>query len=277
MPGTLYIVATPMGNLEDITFRAVRVLNEADLIAAEDTRHSRKLLSHYQITTPMTSCHEHNEGQRSNDLTHALAQGKDIALISDAGTPLISDPGYTLVREASALGIPVVPVPGCNAAISALSAAGLPTDRFLFCGFLPKKPGKLTRALTDLKSQTSTLVFYESPKRIISLAGHCLDILGDREACLARELTKRHEEFLRAPLSGIIASLEARDTVKGECVLMVQGNIEGDTAPSPEDLDAVILEKLQDNPPTRDLARDLSDRFNLPKKTVYDAIIRLKR
>ncbi|MDD9300838.1 MAG: 16S rRNA (cytidine(1402)-2'-O)-methyltransferase [Desulfobacter sp.] len=273
---TLYIVATPMGNLEDITFRAVRILKEADLIAAEDTRHSRRLLSHYGITTPMISCHEHNESQRSFDLVSKLLSNQTIALISDAGTPLISDPGYRLVTLACEHKIPVVPVPGCNAAVAGLSAAGLPTDEFLFCGFLPKKTNKLTQALDKLKDQTATLIFYESPKRIKSLIKKAHQVLGDRNACLAREQTKRHEEFVRGSLSKILAELENRDQIKGECVLLIQGNPGKKITLGQEDLKALILERLKDKPKTQDLAREISQTFNLSKKNVYDTILSLK-
>ena len=276
MPGTLYIVATPMGNLEDITFRAVRLLKEADLIAAEDTRHSRKLLNHYNIATPMIACHEHNEEKMSTGLISRLTNGETIALISDAGTPLISDPGYKLVRMAGEAGITVVPIPGCNAAVAGLSAAGLPTDAFLFLGFPPKKQGKQSSALEAVKPQTATLVFYESPKRIKALIARAIEILGNRNACLARELTKRYEEFIRGPLSDILAELEARDQVKGECVLFIQGADPDEAALSPEDLQAVILERLKENPRTGDLAKELAKTHNLPKKLVYDTILSLK-
>ncbi|MCG8633451.1 MAG: 16S rRNA (cytidine(1402)-2'-O)-methyltransferase [Desulfobacterales bacterium] len=276
MPGTLYIVATPMGNLEDISFRAVRVLNEADLIAAEDTRHSRKLLNHYNISTPMIACHEHNEAQRSAGLISRLNKGETVALISDAGTPLISDPGYKLVRMAGEEGIRVVPVPGCNAAVAGLSAAGLPTDSFLFLGFPPKKQGRQCAALEAVKPNTATLVFYESPKRIKALIKRAEDILGNRSACLARELTKRHEEFIRGSLSRILAELETREQVKGECVLFIQGADPGEAAVSPEDLRTVILDRLKENPGTGALAKELASAFNLPKKQVYDTILSLK-
>ncbi len=277
MAGTLFIVATPMGNLEDITFRAVRVLKEVDIIAAEDTRHSRKLLTHYGITTPMTACHEHNEDQRAKELVERLTTGESIALISDAGTPLISDPGYRLVKQAGEKNIPVVPVPSCNAAITGLSASGLPTDAFLFCGFPPKKAVKLEKFLTKMESQSATLIFYESPKRIKTLVSSSLNALGDREACLSRELTKRYEEFIRGSLSQILSILEARDQVKGECVLFIQGNDSESPALSSNDLDALILDRLSESPKTGDLAKELSNLSNLPKKQIYNKILELKK
>lgn len=200
--GTLYIVATPVGNLEDITFRAVKVLKQVDLIAAEDTRHSRKLLSHYGIQTKLISCHEHNETARTPGIIIQLKTGLDIALISDAGTPSISDPGYKLVTAVAREGISVIPIPGCSAAIAGLSVSGLPTDSFLFLGFLPKKQQKQQQALDTIKNQTPTLIFYESPRRIKPLIDNMLIILGDRKACLAREITKLHEEYIRGNLSG---------------------------------------------------------------------------
>lgn len=274
-PGTLYIVATPVGNLEDMSFRAVRILKQVDLIAAEDTRHSKKLLAHYGIPTPMISFHEHNENKRTVQLIEALKTGKNIALISDAGTPLVSDPGYSLVKEVAHENIPVIPIPGCNAAIAGLSVAGLPTDTFVFYGFLPRKAQKQALALENLKLQQATLIFYESPKRICALIQQALEILGDRRACLAREMTKLHEEYLRGPLSEILASLELRTQVKGECVLFV----EGANAPAPlgsDQLESIILSKLALNPSTADLARDISKTFLVPKKQVYDLILQLR-
>ena len=275
-PGTLYIVATPMGNLDDMTFRAVRILKEADLIAAEDTRHSRKLLTHFGIDTAMTPCHDHNESRRIGDFIGRLSSGQTIALISDAGTPLISDPGFKLVREVSQAGIPVVPIPGCSAAVTALSASGLPTDQFHFCGFLPKKQGRRTKTLEALKPQTATLVFYESPRRITALVSHLLKIFGDRQACLAREMTKRHEEFIRGSLAEVLLALEERETVRGECVFMVQGD-DGETPPpSPGDLEAAIRQGLSDGTKTNRLAAELTRQFGLPKRQIYDLILQLK-
>lgn len=274
-PGTLYIVATPVGNLEDMSFRAVRILKEVDLIAAEDTRHSKKLLAHYVIQTGMISFHEHNEEKRSAQLITALKSGKNIALISDAGTPLVSDPGYSLVKEVAHENIPVIPIPGCNAAIAGLSVAGLPTDRFKFCGFLPRKTQKQAQALTDLKLEQATLIFYESPQRICALVRQALEILGNRRACLAREMTKLHEEYLRGTLGEILATLELRPRVKGECVLFVEGA--GEPAPLGSDqLEQVILSKLNLDLSTADLAREISREFLVPKKQVYDLILQLK-
>jgi 16S rRNA (cytidine1402-2'-O)-methyltransferase len=274
-PGTLYIVATPLGNLEDMTFRAVRILKEADLIAAEDTRYSKRLLNHYGIETGMISCHEHNEAQKAIQLIEALKAGKNIALISDAGTPLISDPGYSLVRAAAKQKIAIIPIPGCNAAIAGLSVAGLPTDSFLFCGFLPKKQQKRSLTLEGLKQEKATLIFYESPKRICALLQQAIPVLGDRKACIAREITKLHEEYLRGTLGEILCALELRPQVKGECVLFVQG-----ASPPPpmtsELLEKLILSKQNQNKGTADLAREIAATCHLPKKQVYDTILRLR-
>ena len=274
--GTLFVVATPMGNLEDMTFRAVRTLKQAALIAAEDTRHSRKLLSHYGIDTPMISCHEHNEDRTADKLIPLLKQHQDIALISDAGTPCISDPGYRLVAAVLAHDIPVVPIPGCSAVIAGLSVAGLPTDRFLFAGFLPRKAGKLAQAIQALSDQPATLVFYESPKRIRPLALKLLAELGDRQACLAREITKLHETFLRGPLSRIITCLDTDIPLKGECTLYVAG-AEKPGPPSPDTLESLIREHLADSrSSTSDLAKEISRQHPVSKKHAYDTILRMK-
>src|SRR5579862_5662276 len=197
MSGILYVVATPIGNLEDITLRAVRVLKEAALIACEDTRHTRKLLDHYGISKPLVSYHEHNEATRAAELVEKLQAGTAVALVSDAGTPLLSDPGYRLVAAALDAGIPVVPVPGASAALGALAASGLATDAFRFCGFLPPKQSSRRRTLEALRNQDCTLIFYEAPHRIVATLEDVESVFGTRPIALARELTKRHEEFLR--------------------------------------------------------------------------------
>ncbi|HEX5036803.1 MAG TPA: 16S rRNA (cytidine(1402)-2'-O)-methyltransferase [bacterium] len=224
MPGTLYIVATPIGNLEDITFRAVRILKECDLIACEDTRHTRKLLNHFGIETPTTSYFEHNKFSKGDHLIRQLQEGKSVALVSDAGTPGVSDPGYNLVVGAVEKGIPVVPVPGPSAAISALCASGLPTDRFLFIGFLPQKDGKKRKVLESLVDQSSTLIFYESPFRVKKTLILIKEVFGeDRRVVLAHELTKVHEGFFRGTVGELIGA-ELID--KGEWILLVEGSRE---------------------------------------------------
>jgi 16S rRNA (cytidine1402-2'-O)-methyltransferase len=221
MTGKLYIVATPIGNLEDITMRALRVLRECDLIACEDTRQTRKLLEHFGIATPAVSYHEHNEVARAAELVAKIEEGSSIALVSDAGTPLVSDPGYRLVRAAIDAGIPVIPIPGASAALSALSAAGLPSDAFRFCGFLPPKSSQRQRVLEEWKAETATLIFYESPHRILDALDDIAAVMGPRPVAIARELTKIHEEFLRGTAAEIRDTLAARPSVKGEFTLLV--------------------------------------------------------
>lgn len=228
--GTLYIVATPIGNLDDMSPRAVQVLSDADLIAAEDTRHSRPLLSHFGIRTPTLAVHEHNERQLAPALLERLQQGASVALICDAGTPLVSDPGFVLVREAHARGIQVSPIPGPNAAVCALSAAGLPTDRFVFEGFLPRASGLRRACLQRLKGEGRTLMFYESGHRVLQTLEDMRDILGEkRQAVLARELTKVYETLLSASLDALCLRV-ASDPLqsKGEIVLLVQGGDDRD-------------------------------------------------
>ena len=218
--GCLYLVGTPIGNLEDITLRALRILREADQIAAEDTRHTQKLLTHYEISRPLVSYHEHNEMTRAPELLIALEQGAKIALVSDAGMPLVSDPGYRLVTLCLRHQIPVVPVPGPSALLAALSASGLPNEEFLFIGFLPARSGERQRALERLRIEDRTIILYEAPHRIAESIAEALEILGDRPACLAREVTKLHEEFRRGNLSALAASLEERPA-RGEITLLI--------------------------------------------------------
>lgn len=218
--GVLYLVATPIGNLEDITLRALRVLRESDQIAAEDTRHTQKLLTHYEISRPLVSYHEHNEMTRAPELILALEQGAKIALVSDAGMPLVSDPGHRLVALCVRHHIPVVPVPGASAALTALAASGLPNEEFLFVGFLPQRSGERRRALERLRIEDRTLILYEAPHRIAECVADAREILGDRPACLAREITKVHEEFRRGLLSEIEESLRERPA-KGEITFLI--------------------------------------------------------
>lgn len=225
MLGTLYIVATPIGNLEDITLRAIRILKEVDLIACEDTRHTKKLLGHCGVETPTTSYFEHNKLTKGDWILGQLQEGQNIALVSDAGTPGISDPGFNLVRSAVERGITVVPIPGPSAVAVALSASGLPTDRFLFIGFLPQKQGKKRRLVESVREEAGTLIFYESPFRIRKSIALLLEVLGDRPAALAHELTKVHEGFIRGGLEELLASSD-RLIEKGEWVILVQGKRE---------------------------------------------------
>lgn len=224
MPGTLFIVATPIGNLEDISQRALRVLREVDLIACEDTRHTRKLLNHFGITTATISYHEHNEQERAEELCEALQSGKNVALVSDAGTPLISDPGFRIVKTASERDISIVPIPGPAACITALSASGIETDQFLFAGFLPARAGARRAKLNELIAIPTTLVFYEAPHRLKAALKDALEVLGNREAVIARELTKLHEEFARGSLSDLNERFSRAEATRGEIVLMISGH-----------------------------------------------------
>jgi 16S rRNA (cytidine1402-2'-O)-methyltransferase len=219
--GTLFIVATPIGNLEDITYRAVRILKEADLIACEDTRHTRRLLSHFGIETPSISYHEHNENERAEDLLNRLNSGRNVALVSDAGTPLISDPGYRIVQRAAAASIRISPVPGPVALIAALSASGLPTDSFYFGGFLPSKPLQRRKSLEAASEFECTVIFYEAPHRIRQALEDVRAIFGDTKIVLTRELTKLHEEFIRGSAATVLTELQSRPEVRGELTLLI--------------------------------------------------------
>jgi 16S rRNA (cytidine1402-2'-O)-methyltransferase len=226
--GTLYLVATPIGNLEDMTFRAIRTLKEVDWIAAEDTRQTRKLLTHYEIPTRMVSYHEHNKHHSGIELVRLLLSGQSIALVSDAGLPAISDPGYDLVKLAIAEAIAVVPIPGANAALSALIVSGLPTERFTFVGFLPRDKKHLLSALEKLAAYGETLIFYESPHRVIKTLAAMETVWGDREVVLARELTKRYEEVIRGPIAAARLFLEDHPPL-GEYCIVVSGFVQTQT------------------------------------------------
>ena len=219
--GTLYIVATPIGNLDDITLRALEILRGVDLIACEDTRYSARLLAHYGIDTPRESYHDHNERERTPRLLERLHNGQDIALISDSGTPLISDPGYSLVSACRNEGISVVPIPGPSALIATLAGCGLPMDRFYFAGFLPSRSTARKTELERLRTIPVTLVFYEAPHRLLSALADMRAILGSRPACLARELTKMHEEWVRGTLTELLEIMSARSRIRGEITLAV--------------------------------------------------------
>ena len=225
MAGTLYLVATPIGNLEDITHRAVRLLGEVDLIACEDTRHTKKLLNHYGINTRTISYHEHNETERAAQLLERLKLGANVAIVSDAGTPGISDPGFRLTRLAIANEITVVPVPGASALIAALVSSGMPTDEFFFGGFLPARSGARRTRLSELRSIAATLIFYEGPHRIAATLRDAQEILGDRQAVVARELTKMHEEIARGSLSELAARFSSGESARGEMVLIIDRTV----------------------------------------------------
>ena len=230
MAGSLYIVATPIGNLEDITQRALRVLREVDLVACEDTRHTRKLLNHYGISTKTISYHEHNERERTAELQARLEDGANVAVVSDAGTPAVSDPGFRLVRLAAESGVRVVPIPGPTALISALVASGLPTDEFFFGGFLPARSNARRARLAELRSLNATIIFYEAPHRIAATLKDAREILGEREAVVARELTKLHEEIARGRLSELAERYSSSETARGEIVLVIDRTVIADKA-----------------------------------------------
>lgn len=270
----LYVVATPIGNLDDITARALRVLREVAVIAAEDTRHSARLLQHFGITTPLVACHEHNERDQGGRFLARLQGGEDVALISDAGTPLISDPGFHLVRQARAAGIRVVPVPGPCALIAALSAAGLPSDRFVFEGFLPAKTaGRLAR-LEQLKEEPRTLIFYEAPHRLLDCLADLERIMGaDRLAVMARELTKAFETFQGLPLGKLRAWVAADgNQQRGECVLLVAGW----QAPAENSVPAAalrVLELLLKEMPLKRAAALAAEITGVRKNLLYQAAL----
>ena len=221
--GTLYIVATPIGNLEDITQRALRVLGEVDVIACEDTRHTRVLLNHFGIKTRTISYHEHNERERAAQICKLLVSGKTVALVSDAGTPLINDPGFRVISAAIKLNLPVVPIPGATAFLSALIASGLPSDQFFFAGFLPARANARRARLEELREIPATLVFYEAPHRIAATLKDALEVLGHRPAAVARELTKLHEEIARGSLSELVQRFGEGWLARGEIVLVISG------------------------------------------------------
>jgi len=274
--GNLYIVATPIGNKDDITLRAVKVLGEVDLIAAEDTRETGKLLAYYKIKNNLISYHEHNETRRAPELINKLEKGLSIALVSDAGTPSVSDPGYRLINDAIAENIRIIPVPGASAATAALSASGLATDSFIFIGFTAKKKEKRKNQLKKLANENKTIIFYESPRRILSFLDEIVETMGDRHAVLAREMTKRYEEFIRGLLSDIRKNLKKRPSIKGELTLLVTGN----DSSAPVSLDALrddIIKCLKGKEMRlSDLARMLSKKHNLPKNIIYDEALKIK-
>lgn len=274
--GVLYVVATPIGHMDDITLRALRVLADSDLVVAEDTRHTGKLLAHHQIQARLMSYHAHNERQRTPYLLERLAAGDKLALVSDAGTPSLSDPGYILVQEAVRHGVRVCPIPGASALMAALCAAGLPTEAFLFLGFPPRKARALHHALLALRHEPRTLIWYESPRRITALLEAIENTLGDRPAVVAREITKLHEEFLRGSVSALRSRLQARGTVKGEITLLVSGGSETQPA-AREVLQAVLRDRLQNHRQSASkLARECASEFNWSRAEVYALIVEIQ-
>lgn len=278
MTGRLYVVATPLGNLEDLSARAVRTLRECALIACEDTRRTGTLLRVHGIRTPTTSFFEHNERDKGDKVLDLLEQGKDVALVSDAGTPCISDPGYRLVRDARGRGIGVIPIPGPSAVITALSVSGLPSDRFLFVGFLPARARQRQSALHELKEQRATLVFYESPLRVLATLGDLLEVFGNREAFLCREATKVHEEYVKGPLSSLRQQVAARSRLRGEVVLVVAGAAERKASVQDDaDLEESFARLEAEGRTRREAVKELARRLGLPAREVYARLVATRR
>jgi len=275
MSSTLYIVSTPIGNLEDITLRAIDILKEVDLIACEDTRTSKNLLSRYQIQKPLTSYHEHNEIEKAEELLSLLQEGKSIALITDAGTPGVSDPGYRIVKLASENGIPVLSVPGASASIAALSISGLPTSSFTFLGFPPKQNKRLIEYLERIKDYPETLIFYESPKRVIKTITVMIEVLGDRNASISREITKMYEETLRGLLSDILTNLDSRDSLKGEFVLVVEGNSQDKPDFDSETIDELLHYLKKEGHSLKDAVKQVVADSGVSKSKIYKKALQI--
>lgn len=273
--GTLYIVGTPIGNLEDMTFRAIEVLRQVDLIAAEDTRHTGKLLQHFQIKTPQISHHEHNRAARIPELLDKLQQGSAIALVTDAGMPCVSDPGNELVKACAAHHLPVVPIPGVTAVITAIAASGLDSHRFTFEGFLPAKTKERHAALAKLQSESRTMVFYESPHRLRdTLATMALVFNKSRPITIARELTKMHEEFWRGSIGAAIDAYQQR-APKGEYTIVVAGADVSEAAVSEDDLRQALTRLLADGLSRSQASKQLAQELNLPKREIYQLSLEL--
>jgi len=278
-PGTLYIVATPIGNLDDLTIRAGKVLASVDLVVAEDTRRTGQLLQHLGLRKPMLTLHDHNEREQVRRVLAELNAGRDLALVSDAGTPLISDPGYIVVRDARASGIRVVPVPGPSALITALCAAGLPTDRFLFAGFLPPKRAGRRAQLEALRREAATLVFYESPHRIMDTLDDMVEVMGgEREIVVARELTKAFETFYTGTLEQVRAQLRADpNATRGEFVLVLRGASPDEQGECLQAMDVDrMLRRLLEDMPVRKAAGILADITGISKNELYQRALALK-
>ena len=284
LPGSLYIVSTPIGNLEDITLRAIRILKEADFIAAEDTRHTQNLLLRFDIHKTLTSYHDHNKEHKAEVIVAKLLEGQSVALVTDAGTPGISDPGYYLINVAIEKGVPVVPIPGATAAIAALSISGLPTDAFVFEGFLPSRRSPRLAKLESLRDERRTIILYEAPHRLLKSLQDIRDALGERRISLSRELTKVHEETLRGNISDIIKTIEpgargaggeSRGTVKGEITLIIEGSA-GKPPPASEEDPAALVDKLmrEKGLSRKAASAEVAAVRGLSRKEVYDASLK---
>ena len=272
MNGTLYVVATPIGNLSDITHRAIKVLTDVDVIACEDTRHTHKLLQHLGIKTKTISYHEHNETQRSKQLIEMLIEGRNVAVVSDAGTPAISDPGFRLVREAIEKNIAVVPIPGPSALLTALVASGLPTDEFFFAGFLPPRSGARQKRLHALASIPGTLVFYEAPHRLGETLKDAHEILGEREAVVARELTKLHEEICRGRLSELARHYELEEEPRGEIVLLIDRTVLNEVTPA-RSVSEIVAELEGQGLDNRAALKKAARELGLPRAEAYRQLL----
>ena len=273
--GTLYLVATPIGNLEDLSPRALRILREAKLIAAEDTRHTGKLLKHFEIETPTTSYFEHNKLNKLDFILDKLSLG-DVALVSDAGTPAINDPGYELVKAALASGFDVIPIPGPSAPISALAVSGLPTDSFLYLGYLPHKANERREAIRQVSKLPYTLIFLESPHRIVEALENLLAVLGDRRICVAREMTKLYEEYWRGMLNGAVEYFKSQPA-RGEFTLVIEGGKNDDGAQWTEsELRTVIEKELWNGKSAKEISAELTEVSGWSKKEIYALINSLK-
>lgn len=274
--GTLYLCATPIGNLEDITYRTVRCLREADLIAAEDTRHTKQLLQAYDIDTPLTSYHEHNKAEKGPQLIERLQDGAMVALVSDAGMPAICDPGSDLVRLAIEGNIPVVPLPGANAGLTGLIASGMDTTQFTFVGFLPKTQKHRLPVLERIKAYEGTLIFYEAPHRIGQVLSEMIEVLGDRKAVICRELTKKYEQYMRGTLSDVKEALEEQGT-RGEFVVLVEGATATQAEATDGDVDyaSLVRELMDQGVDKKEAIRMVARRCGVPKRSVYQAALTL--
>jgi len=280
--GILYICGTPIGNLEDITLRALKILKEVNLIAAEDTRHTLKLLNHYQINTKVTSYYEYNKFKKAPYLVEILKNGQDIALVSDAGMPGISDPGYVLINLALKNNIKIIPIPGVSALITALVVSGLPTDKFVFEGFLPHKIKERKRYFKSIENEERTIIFYETPHRLKKALKDMLEILGDRKVVIARELTKMYEEIIRGKLSQVLSEVNSKE-IKGEITLIVQGGIkkkENDSIDFLKDecIMKEYLKKLKNQGySNKDIIKITQEKLNIPKNLIYKKLLKMKK
>ncbi len=269
MSSKLYIVSTPIGNLEDITLRALNILKQVDLIACEDTRTTKKLLSRYQIQKPLTSYHEHNEIEKAKELLSMLQEGHSIALVTDAGTPGVSDPGFRIVKLASENGVQIFSVPGPSAAVAALSISGLPTSSFTFLGFPPKQKKRLIEYLERIKDYPETLIFYESPRRVIKTLESMAEVFGERNASLGREITKMYEETLRGTLSEIVTTLKSRDNLKGEFTLVIEGNSQDKGEFDSETIDDLLLYFKKEGVSLKDAVKQVAVDSGVSKSKIY--------